>query len=52
MPGPDALAVFLRPKVLLEFDVAMNTVAYMPLGALAWLVLRDSNPSWLARALN
>ncbi len=50
MPGPDALAVFLRPKVLLEFDVAMNAVAYMPLGALACLVLRDGNPAWVARA--
>ncbi len=50
MPGPDALAVFLRPKVLLEFDVAMNAVAYVPLGALACLVLRDGNPSWRARA--
>ncbi len=50
MPGPDALAVFLRPKVLLEFDVATNALAYLPLGALACLVLRDSNPPWLARA--
>ncbi|NJD87723.1 MAG: VanZ family protein [Betaproteobacteria bacterium] len=50
MPGPDALAVFLRPKVLLEFDVAMNAVAYVPLGALACLVLRDGNTPWRARA--
>lgn len=49
MPAPDALAVFLRPKVLLEFDVAMNALAYMPLGAIACLILRGSNESWLAR---
>ena len=49
MPAPDALAVFLRPKVLLEFDVAMNALAYMPLGAIACLILRGSNEPWLAR---
>ena len=48
-PGPDALAVFLRPKVLLEFDVALNAAAYVPLGALACLILRASNPPWSAR---
>jgi hypothetical protein len=42
--------VFLHPKVLLEFDVALNTIAYMPLGALACLVLRASNEPWAARA--
>ena len=50
MPAPDAFAVFLRPKVLLEFDVALNAIAYMPLGALACLVLRGSNAPWAARA--
>ena len=50
MPGPDALAIFLRPRVLLEFDVAMNAAAYLPLGAIACLLLRGSNPPWLARA--
>jgi hypothetical protein len=49
MPAPDALAVFLRPKVLLEFDVAMNALAYMPLGAIACLILRGANEPWLAR---
>ncbi|HQW38461.1 MAG TPA: VanZ family protein, partial [Usitatibacteraceae bacterium] len=49
MPAPDALAVFLRPKVLLEFDVGMNALAYMPLGAIACLILRGSNEPWLAR---
>jgi hypothetical protein len=49
MPAPDALAVFLRPKVLLEFDVALNALAYMPLGAIACLVLRGSSEPWLAR---
>jgi len=50
MPAPDALAVFLRPKVLLEFDVALNAIAYMPLGALACLILRVSNTPRAARA--
>jgi VanZ family protein len=50
MPGPDALAVFLRPKVLLEFDVVTNAIAYMPLGALAFLLLRGAGDAWAARA--
>jgi len=50
MPGPDALAVFLRPKVIIEFDMALNAVAYAPLGAIACLVLRGANSPWLARA--
>lgn len=50
MPGQEALSVFLRPKVLLEFDLALNTIAYMPLGALACLILRVSNPPVAAQA--
>jgi hypothetical protein len=50
MPGPDALPIFLRPKVLLEFDVTLNVLFYMPLGALACLILRAANPPWSARA--
>lgn len=50
MPAADALSVFLRPRVVLEFDVALNTIAYMPLGALACLVLLASAPPWAARA--
>ena len=50
MPGPDALAVFLRPKVIIEFDMALNAVAYAPLGAIACLVLRGANSPWRARA--
>jgi len=34
-PGPEALAIFLRPKVVLEFDMALNVAAYLPLGAMA-----------------
>jgi len=49
-PGPDALAIFLRPKVLLEFDMALNAAAYVPLGAIACLILRSANPPWRARA--
>lgn len=50
LPGPDALAIFLRPRILLEFDLALNVAAYVPLGALACLVLRASNPPWAALA--
>ncbi len=50
MPGPDALAVFLRPKVVLEFDLALNTLAYVPLGALAWLALRGGRSAAAAGA--
>jgi hypothetical protein len=50
MPAHDALAVFLRPKVWLEFDLALNVIAYMPLGALAWLHLRGDGPRWAGRA--
>lgn len=42
--------MFLRPKVLLEFDVALNAAAYVPLGAIACLLLRASNDPWAARA--
>ncbi len=49
-PGPDALAIFLRPKVLLEFDMALNAAAYAPLGAIACLILRPANAPWGARA--
>lgn len=41
-PGSDALALFLKPKYIVGFDVALNFVAYMPLGALACLVVRAS----------
>jgi VanZ family protein len=51
LPGPDALHVFLRPKVLLEFDVALNVVFYMPLGALGCLILRGTHDAWRARVL-
>lgn len=50
MPGPDALGIFLRPKLLLEFDLALNTIAYLPLGALACLRLRATNSPGAARA--
>lgn len=50
MPGSDALPIFLRPKVLLEFDVALNALFYIPLGALACLILRTANPPWVAGA--
>ncbi len=37
LPGGDALPLFLRPKFISDFDIAMNVVAYAPLGALACL---------------
>jgi VanZ family protein len=49
-PGADALAIFLRPKVLLEFDLAANVLAYVPLGALACLALGQGSERWRARA--
>ncbi|MBL0142400.1 MAG: VanZ family protein [Betaproteobacteria bacterium] len=36
--------------MLLEFDVGLNVAAYVPLGALAFLILRSSNAPWAARA--
>ncbi len=38
LPGGDALAgFFARPKYITEFDVALNVIAYVPLGTLACL---------------
>jgi VanZ family protein len=47
-PGPDALAVFLRPRVVLEFDMAVNVIAYAPLGALAALLFGAAAAPWRA----
>src|SRR6185295_5482125 len=41
-PAGDALSLFFRPRYFVGFDVALNTLAYMPLGALACLVFRTS----------
>ena len=30
MPAPDALGVFLRPRIVLEFDLALNALASLP----------------------
>jgi hypothetical protein len=35
--------------VLLEFDMTLNAAAYLPLGAMAWLILRPSHSAWGAR---
>ena len=40
LPAADALSVFFRPKYLVSFDIALNAIAYIPLGALACLVFR------------
>ena len=37
---PEGLALFLRPKGITGFDVALNVIAYIPLGVLLVLVLR------------
>lgn len=39
-PSPDALGLFLRPRYFQGFDFALNTAAYVPLGALACLIFR------------
>ncbi len=49
LPGVDAPAAFLRPKFISEFDVAMNVVAYLPLGALAILHFLPGRRHWDAR---
>jgi VanZ family protein len=40
LPGNDALALFFHPRYLVSFDIILNALAYVPLGALACLVLR------------
>lgn len=47
-PGPDALAVFFRPRVILEFDMAVNVLAYLPLGVLAALRFGAAASPWRA----
>lgn len=49
LPGADAPAAFLSPKFISEFDVAMNVLAYGPLGALAILHFLPGRPRWSAR---
>lgn len=49
-PGPDALAIFFRPRVLLEFDLAVNVLAYLPLGALTALLFSAASAPWKAAA--
>ena len=39
-PPSDALALFFNPRYLSAFDIALNALAYVPLGALACLVFR------------
>jgi VanZ family protein len=43
-PGPDALSLFFRPKVVVAFDIVMNALAYAPLGALACLHFLRAHP--------
>lgn len=41
-PAASALADFLRPRYVTAFDLFLNALAYLPLGALACLALRRS----------
>jgi len=41
-PASEAVALFFNPRYLLGFDLALNFLAYVPLGMLAYLVLRAS----------
>ena len=50
LPAADALAIFLRPRYVLEFDLALNVLAYVPLGALACLNIRATNTEGIAMA--
>jgi hypothetical protein len=50
LPAADALAIFLRPRYVIEFDLALNFLAYAPLGALACLDLRATNTAGAAMA--
>ena len=43
LPTPEATAAFLsRPRFVTEFDIALNILAYVPLGALACLYFRQA----------
>jgi VanZ family protein len=43
LPSMDAVATFFsRPRYVTEFDVALNVLAYVPLGTLACLYFRQS----------
>ena len=45
LPAADAVALFFQLRYLTGFDIALNIVAYVPLGALAVLALRASGAS-------
>ncbi len=43
LPAPEAVAGFFsRPRFVTEFDIALNILAYVPLGALACLYFRQA----------
>ena len=50
-PGGDALSLFLRPRYFVGFDIALNALAYVPLGALACLVFRTTSGDTGRRAI-
>ena len=47
--GELVAAFFARPKYVTGFDIALNVLAYAPLGTLACLYFRETSP--LARAI-
>lgn len=47
-PGDALAAFFTRPRFVTDFDVALNVLAYVPLGALACLHFRQSGAGWRA----
>lgn len=48
-PGEAAFALFLSPRFVIEYDIAMNALAYAPLGALAMLRFLPGRAHWSAR---
>ncbi len=47
-PGEATIAAFFRPRYVPAFDVALNVLAYVPLGTLACLFYRQSSASTAA----
>jgi VanZ family protein len=49
LPSVDAVAAFMsRPRYVTGFDVALNVLAYVPLGTLACLYFRQAGGGWRA----
>jgi VanZ like family len=48
LPGEDWAAIFFRLRFLQEFDLWLNAIAYVPMGALACLYFRRAHPTRVA----